>query len=432
MGLLLALQLVDLFAGGTLLVYLATESHRHSAGSPLRNLPFLWILGGGAALRGVGSLVLRSSTRSFRLIATPLWVVVISLCVTISAIVELVQWRASAPPPPNAAAERAETRLLRLSIGAVVWLCLVALAQEGLMRASQRHRALRLRRPSDSRLGVDSPPRTRLLDDPTADVEVGEEASGVPDRDAGGARGLRGKASRIYGLARPEWPGLSVGLVALLGSSLSNLLIPKFFGNLINSVVDRDGAQLTSQTTTLVLILVAGALLTFVRAFLFNSAGERVVARLRGLLFARMLSQDASFFDAAKSGELVSRLTSDCTKLQVSRPHRTAPHCAALRRTRLRCARRFLQDWTPRRMHASRTLLAAQCAGTLAHGWPCHGSPHVLAPQCARTPLPTRTCLPASSRLSMCSRAGAARRAPRPQTSRCCSARSRWSSSRSC
>ncbi len=52
------------------------------------------------------------------------------------------------------------------------------------------------------------------------------------------------------------------------------------------------------------------------RYMLFSRAGERVVARLRGDLFASLMSQEIAFFDAQKTGELTNRLSADTTVLQ--------------------------------------------------------------------------------------------------------------------
>jgi ATP-binding cassette subfamily B protein len=153
-----------------------------------------------------------------------------------------------------------------------------------------------------------------------ADTPAGAPA-GAPAGSAGTPavaplRTSSGTARRILALAAPESRLLAFGGVALLLDSLADLLVPRFFGGLIDSVAVRDGAQLRSQTVRLVVLLSGGAALAFARSLAFGIGGERVVARLRAQLFSRMLAQDAAFFDGAKSGELISRLTSDCTKLQ--------------------------------------------------------------------------------------------------------------------
>ena len=62
-----------------------------------------------------------------------------------------------------------------------------------------------------------------------------------------------------------------------------------------------------------VLALASGA-----RYYLVMTLGERVVADLRGDLFAHLTRLDPSFFDAEKTGEIVSRLSADTTQLKAT------------------------------------------------------------------------------------------------------------------
>ena len=52
------------------------------------------------------------------------------------------------------------------------------------------------------------------------------------------------------------------------------------------------------------------------RYFLVMTLGERIVADLRRDLFAHLSKLDASFYDTAQTGELISRLTADTTQLK--------------------------------------------------------------------------------------------------------------------
>ncbi len=54
------------------------------------------------------------------------------------------------------------------------------------------------------------------------------------------------------------------------------------------------------------------------RYYLVNTLGERVVADLRSAVFRHLSSLDASFFDSARIGELLSRLTADTTQLKAA------------------------------------------------------------------------------------------------------------------
>ncbi|KAK7860710.1 abc transporter b family member 27, partial [Quercus suber] len=53
------------------------------------------------------------------------------------------------------------------------------------------------------------------------------------------------------------------------------------------------------------------SLCTALRAWLFASASERVVARLRKDLFSHLINQEIAFFDVTRTGELLSRLSED-------------------------------------------------------------------------------------------------------------------------
>lgn len=55
---------------------------------------------------------------------------------------------------------------------------------------------------------------------------------------------------------------------------------------------------------------VLGSIFSFFRGYIFNLAGERVVARLRKKLFASIISQEIAFFDLSRTAELTNRLSS--------------------------------------------------------------------------------------------------------------------------
>src|SRR5207245_11714362 len=60
--------------------------------------------------------------------------------------------------------------------------------------------------------------------------------------------------------------------------------------------------------------VLAGASAT--RFYLVMTIGERIVADLRRDVFAHLVSLSPAFFDSARSGELISRLTADTTQIK--------------------------------------------------------------------------------------------------------------------
>ncbi|KAK4426256.1 ABC transporter B family member 27 [Sesamum alatum] len=149
----------------------------------------------------------------------------------------------------------------------------------------------------------------RSPDSPETDLEQGDavEAANVG-------------FSRVFLLAKPDAGKLIFGTIALLVASTSSLLIPNFGGRIID-IVSRDiktpdeQAQALDDVKNTILaifsIVLIGSLSTALRTWLFSSASERVVARLRKNLFGHLIQQEIAFFDVTRTGELLSRLSED-------------------------------------------------------------------------------------------------------------------------
>eukprot|EP00929_Paragymnodinium_shiwhaense_P075959 TRINITY_DN38932_c0_g1_i3.p1 TRINITY_DN38932_c0_g1~~TRINITY_DN38932_c0_g1_i3.p1 ORF type:complete len:266 (+),score=11.12 TRINITY_DN38932_c0_g1_i3:151-948(+) len=151
-----------------------------------------------------------------------------------------------------------------------------------------------------------------------------ERSAEMPD-DADLEDGMEGvkpaKLSRIFLLAKPEWPWLAVGLIFLTISLSPAVLLPMAFGRMMDDLAssaddDERRRKVDEMSLNLVILLVVAGLATLFRSFIFNAGGERVVARLRIRLFTAIVSQDIGLFDKRKTGELLSRLGSDTTSMQ--------------------------------------------------------------------------------------------------------------------
>ncbi|KAG6520774.1 hypothetical protein ZIOFF_017834 [Zingiber officinale] len=125
---------------------------------------------------------------------------------------------------------------------------------------------------------------------------------------------------RILQLAKPDAGKLVLATIALLIASTTSILIPKFGGKIID-IVSREVQEpeqkfealdaVKNTIVDIVLIVVIGSICTALRAWLFNSASERVVARLRKDLFSHLVTQEIAFYDVTRTGELLSRLSED-------------------------------------------------------------------------------------------------------------------------
>ena len=129
---------------------------------------------------------------------------------------------------------------------------------------------------------------------------------------------------RLYALAWPERWMLGLATFFLLVSSLGNIAFPRAAGSLFDESLigvkegHVDLARVDSTALVLIVIFALTAGASALRFMLFSRAGERIVSKLRGDLYASLLSQETGFFDSQRTGELSSRLSSDASVLQTT------------------------------------------------------------------------------------------------------------------
>ena len=123
-------------------------------------------------------------------------------------------------------------------------------------------------------------------------------------------------------LARYAWKhrgraGLAV--LALMISSAGTLAVP--FA--LRRMIDYGFSQSSGGAIDAYFLAVAAAVLTIAlaaaaRYYLITTLGERIVAELRADVFAHLTELDAAFYDGARTGELMSRLTADTTQIKAA------------------------------------------------------------------------------------------------------------------
>jgi ATP-binding cassette, subfamily B, bacterial len=133
---------------------------------------------------------------------------------------------------------------------------------------------------------------------------------------AGGRRSLRPLLGLFPFVVRYKGRA-TAALVALIVAAAATLAVPIAVRRMIDNGFDRARAGLIDEyfgVMLLVVAVLAGA--SAMRYYLVTTLGERVVADLRDAVFERVTILSASFFDTAKSGEIVSRLTADTTQIK--------------------------------------------------------------------------------------------------------------------
>ena len=131
-------------------------------------------------------------------------------------------------------------------------------------------------------------------------------------------RSRLGHLRHLGGYLRPylrQIAGATLALTIAAGSVLSlgvglRYLVDNGFGDGNTAVLDRVLAGL-------VIIVLVMAAATYGRFMLVSWIGERVVADIRRDVYDRVIGLSPGFFETARTGEVLSRLTTDTTLLQV-------------------------------------------------------------------------------------------------------------------
>ena len=131
------------------------------------------------------------------------------------------------------------------------------------------------------------------------------------------------------GVQRLRHLSILLGFVApyrtkVIGAALVLIIAAGCFlvlGQGLKRVVDMgfargDAAALNSALFALLGVIVVMATATYIRFYLVSWMGERVIADLRRAVFSHLLELSPGFFEQARTGEVISRLTADTALLE--------------------------------------------------------------------------------------------------------------------
>ena len=106
-------------------------------------------------------------------------------------------------------------------------------------------------------------------------------------------------------------------LLALVIAALTTLVVPIAVRRMIDFGFSAQAAELiNSYFSVLIAVVAILAASSALRYYLVTTLGERIVADLRADVFAHLTRLSSGFFDTAKTGEMISRLTADTTQIK--------------------------------------------------------------------------------------------------------------------
>lgn len=123
-------------------------------------------------------------------------------------------------------------------------------------------------------------------------------------------------AWRLMSYCKPDIPHISLASLFLLLAATGEIFIPYYTGQVIDSIaIEKDKAKFMTSILIMTLISLGTAIAAGLRGGMFTLIAARFTKRISNILFGSIVKQEIGFFDSTKTGDIVSRLTSDTTKM---------------------------------------------------------------------------------------------------------------------
>jgi subfamily B ATP-binding cassette protein MsbA len=141
------------------------------------------------------------------------------------------------------------------------------------------------------------------------------------------------KKIRITDLLYPHWPLLSLAFIAVVGESLTDLLepwplkivfdyvfgskrMPDWLAGIVGWIGTDKSSILNFAVLAVIVIAIFGALSSYFEKYLTSSVGQWVMHDLRRVLYSHIQKLSLSYHDQKRTGDLISRVTSDIDAVQ--------------------------------------------------------------------------------------------------------------------
>jgi ABC-type multidrug transport system fused ATPase/permease subunit len=142
-----------------------------------------------------------------------------------------------------------------------------------------------------------------------------------PEHDRNGARIPSSQelsvVRRLYGLVLDYRRTVGAGMVCLVLSVAAELYPPLVWQRVVDiGLAQRDWCYIIGQLVLLVLVFGAGQIFSAIRGVLLERAGQQLTLDLRLRLYRSLQGQSQQFYSSRRTGDLLSRLTTDVEQVQ--------------------------------------------------------------------------------------------------------------------
>eukprot|EP00040_Diaphanoeca_grandis_P026329 m.147295 g.147295 ORF g.147295 m.147295 type:complete len:710 (-) comp30526_c0_seq2:80-2209(-) len=115
----------------------------------------------------------------------------------------------------------------------------------------------------------------------------------------------------LWELVKDDMGLLILAVASALAAAFVNIKISSWLGKLVDVVTGGTAGAISDAALGVLGLSVLQAAFTFGYVSLLSTVGERLCERMRNMLYKSLLYQDIGFFDGAKGGEVIDRLSTD-------------------------------------------------------------------------------------------------------------------------
>ncbi|XP_072456720.1 ABC-type oligopeptide transporter ABCB9 isoform X3 [Notamacropus eugenii] len=153
-------------------------------------------------------------------------------------------------------------------------------------------------------------PSHRELEGGAPGEGVGYPTEGQPKQEEASGATLQ----KLLSYTKPDLAFLVAASFFLVVAALGETLLPYYTGQAIDGIViQKSMDQFSTAVVIMCLLALGSSFAAGIRGGIFTLVFARLNIRLRNCLFRSLVSQETSFFDENRTGDLISRLTSDTT-----------------------------------------------------------------------------------------------------------------------
>src|SRR5947209_3319702 len=122
---------------------------------------------------------------------------------------------------------------------------------------------------------------------------------------------------RLFKYVRSFWKEMVVAAICLTLSSGAGLILPWVIQHLLDGVFVRHDFNLLNQIALLLIgVFFVRSFFDFGQSYLVSYISERLIANLRKQLYEHIQALSLAFFNNRRTGEIMSRVTTDVTVAQ--------------------------------------------------------------------------------------------------------------------